>query len=183
MRELALHVLDVCENALRAGATRIDLTITEDTAADRLTIDIIDNGSGMDAEMSARARDPFFTTKHGRRIGLGLPLLEQAATATGGTVSVTPAPSGGTQVTATFGLAHPDRQPLGDLGGVVAMVLSGTSSLDIRLVYTYNGTVFVFDSGKLRNELDGLWVDHPAVVRFIRDRIRAGLDRRVIANP
>ena len=38
MQELSLNVLDVAENSVRAGATLIEITVEEDTAADRLTI-------------------------------------------------------------------------------------------------------------------------------------------------
>ena len=38
MRELALHILDVVENALEAHARLIELIVTEDHTADRLTI-------------------------------------------------------------------------------------------------------------------------------------------------
>ena len=38
VRELALHVLDILQNAVEAGATRVELTIDEDQPGDRLTI-------------------------------------------------------------------------------------------------------------------------------------------------
>lgn len=182
MLELALHVLDICENAVRAGATRIDITIREDTGADILNIEIVDNGSGMDPAVRLQALDPFFTTKQGRRIGLGLPLLAQAAEAAGGSVRILDAPSGGTRVIATFKLGHPDRQPVGDMGGVVAMLLSTTDTLDIKYTHIADGERFVFDSARLRAELEGLWVEHPAVIKFIRDSIRSGIERRKTAN-
>lgn len=182
MLELALHVLDICENAIRAGATRIDITLQEDTNANALTIEIVDNGSGMDPDVRSRALDPFFTTKQGKRIGLGIPLLAQAAEAAGGWVCVLDAPSGGTRVVALFELDHPDRQPVGDIGGVVAMLLSRTDTLDIRCTYYAHGEKFVFDSAHLRAELEGLWTEHPAVIRFIRDSIRSGIDRCNAAN-
>ncbi|MCX8043953.1 MAG: sensor histidine kinase [Desulfobacterota bacterium] len=177
MLELALHVLDIGENAIRAGATHLDIDIREDMASDMVSIDIVDNGSGMDPVLRSRALDPFFTTKPDRRIGLGLSLLAQSAEAAGGTVHITEAASGGTRVTATFRLHHPDRQPIGDLGGVIAMLLSRSSMLDIRLSYTGINSSFVFDSAKLRTELGGLWIEHPAVLTYIRDSIRAGIDR------
>jgi len=70
MLELSLHILDLLENSLEAGATRIELIIDEDLSADRLTIEVIDNGRGMDEETLARALDPFFTTRKTRS---GLP--------------------------------------------------------------------------------------------------------------
>ena len=37
MREIALHMADIAENSLAAGAARIKLSVTIDRAADRLT--------------------------------------------------------------------------------------------------------------------------------------------------
>ena len=50
MRELSLNVLDIAQNSLSAGATLVEITVTEDTAADQLTIVIKDNGRGMTGE-------------------------------------------------------------------------------------------------------------------------------------
>ena len=83
MEDLSLHVLDIAENAVAAGATRITILINENEARDLLTIRISDNGPGMTKEAARRALDPFFTTK-GKRTGLGLPLLAQAAEQCGG---------------------------------------------------------------------------------------------------
>ena len=50
MRELALNVMDVAQNSISAKADLIRLTVEEDTAADRLTIRLEDNGCGMTPE-------------------------------------------------------------------------------------------------------------------------------------
>ena len=78
MQDLSLHILDIVENSLAAGARRVEIRIAEDLRADRMTIEIVDDGCGMDEEMMKRALDPFFTTKTTRRVGLGLPLLAEA---------------------------------------------------------------------------------------------------------
>jgi len=75
MLELALHILDIAENSTRAGATLIEITIVEDLHEDVFSLEIRDNGSGMDQETLKKAMDPFYTTKKVRKIGLGLPML------------------------------------------------------------------------------------------------------------
>ena len=79
MLELAAHILDIAENSVRAGARLIEIDIDEDTAKDTLSIEIIDDGQGMKKEEIKKVLDPFYTTKTVRRVGLGLPLLADAA--------------------------------------------------------------------------------------------------------
>ena len=61
MQDLSLHILDVAENGVRAGADLINITIEENRRDDRLTITIEDNGRGMEPEFLAKVLDPFTT--------------------------------------------------------------------------------------------------------------------------
>ena len=122
MQDISLHILDIAENSIAAAASRIAITITEDTQHDLLYVEIRDNGRGMDEEMARRALDPFYTSKPGKRVGLGLPLLAQASREGGGRFEIESEPDGGTKLTATFMLNHPDRKPLGDVEGTVQML-------------------------------------------------------------
>ena len=79
MEDLSLHVLDIVENSVAAGADEIKIKITEDSKKDVLSLEVIDNGSGMDGETTKKALDPFYTTKTVRRFGFGLSLLSEAA--------------------------------------------------------------------------------------------------------
>lgn len=63
MLELSMHILDIVENSIRAGATLVSIAIEEDLEGDRFRIEITDDGSGMDAETCRKAVDPFYTTK------------------------------------------------------------------------------------------------------------------------
>ncbi len=119
MQDLALHILDLADNSLRAGATRVSVRVVEEPSADRLLVEISDNGRGMNRRTLARALDPFFTTKPGRPVGLGLALFAQAARESGGRLEVDSSPQRGTTLRAVFGLRHPDRKPLGDLRGTI----------------------------------------------------------------
>ncbi|MFH1006144.1 MAG: ATP-binding protein [Candidatus Latescibacterota bacterium] len=133
MEDLSLHVLDLAENAIRAKAKKISIAIREETEKDRLTICICDDGRGMDGEMVARALDPFFTTKRGKKVGLGLALFAQAAQETGGDLQIESRPGGGTQVTAHFVLSHPDMKPVGSMSETLATLITGNPA--IRFVF------------------------------------------------
>ena len=116
MQELSMNLLDIAQNSVAAGSTLTQITIAIDTAAKRLTLTIADNGKGMDEETVRRVTDPFYTTRTTRKVGLGLPLFQEAARATGGELTIRSAVGKGTTVEAFFTLGHIDLAPLGDLG-------------------------------------------------------------------
>ena len=139
MEDLSLHILDVVENSFAASATTIEISIDEDTAADRLSLVIRDDGNGMDEEVRQKALDPFFSTRTTRRIGLGLPLLAQAARESGGDLALESAPGEGTTVRAQFQLSHPDRKPLGDIAASLVAILAGRPHLEVCFDYRKDG--------------------------------------------
>ena len=51
LREISLHLLDIAENSVAAGAHTIQITIEEDLHNDRLKASIQDNGRGMDEQL------------------------------------------------------------------------------------------------------------------------------------
>jgi hypothetical protein len=115
MEDFSLHLLDVAQNALAAGANRIEIRIFEQIRENVMRIEIKDNGCGMDERTVKQALDPFYTTKPNKRVGLGLPLLAQAAREAGGDMEIQTSPGKGTAVIAKFQLGHPDLKPLGDM--------------------------------------------------------------------
>ena len=135
MEDLSLHILDIVENSVAAAADRIEILIDEDTRNDRLSLEIRDNGRGMDEATRKKALDPFYTTRTTRRVGLGLPLLAQAAREAGGTFELESEPGRGTLVKAVFQLSHPDRKPLGDIAATLQTILSGRPDLDLHFQY------------------------------------------------
>ncbi len=148
MEELSLHVLDIAENAIRANAKNIVIEISEDGYKDQLTICIKDDGDGMDKETIAKVLDPFFTTKDGKRVGLGLSLLSQMAQQTGGDLKIDSEIGNGTKVTATFRLSHPDIQPMGNIAETMATLIAGQPS--VRFILDYRKS-FYFDSHRKRD--------------------------------
>jgi anti-sigma regulatory factor (Ser/Thr protein kinase) len=145
MEDLSYHVLDLAENAVNAGATRIIILINENAARDVLTIRVADNGRGMPADAAARAFDPFFTTQR-KRTGLGLALLAQAARQCGGDVALAARPGGGTRVAARFRYRHIDRQPLTKMTETMMMLLLGHPEIDFHYRHRRNGRSFSFVS-------------------------------------
>ena len=79
MNEISLHILDILQNSIKAGATLITIVIEFDEEKGLLSVSITDNGCGMDEEYVQRVTDPFTTGRTTRRVGLGIPLLKLAA--------------------------------------------------------------------------------------------------------
>lgn len=176
MLELALHVLDIAENSSRAGASLIEITIVEDLGRDVFSMEIRDNGHGMDEQTMEKALDPFYTTKKVRRVGLGLPMLRQAAHNAGGRFSLQSKEGEGTVVHAEFRHSHIDRQPLGDIAGVIVMLILGNPDVDIVYTHRRNGNAYVLDTREIREGLGEVPLNTMEVLNLIRDNIREGLD-------
>lgn len=139
MNEFSLYVLDITMNSVRAGATEIKVSLQEEGGWLRFSVE--DNGCGMTAEQVAKLRDPFFTTRKTRNVGLGVPFLRMLSEMTEGEVTIESRDkesypeSHGTKITATFRLDHIDFIPLGDLCGTVVTLVQG--SPDIDFTYTH----------------------------------------------
>ena len=174
MRELSLHILDVLENSVEAGATRIELIITEDLPADRLTIQVKDNGRGMGPELLRNVLNPFVTTRKTRHVGLGLPLFAAAAQRCNGSLVVESQQGVGTVVTASFQHSHVDRAPLGDLTGALMGILMAERPCDLAVTHRVDGRTFEFDTADIRRELGDVPLSYPSVREWLREMIAQG---------
>ncbi len=149
MEDLSLHILDVAENAINASASLIEVEIEERPSEDLLVIVITDNGEGMDQEELERVLDPFYTTKDGKRVGLGLPFLAEAARQAGGDLVVSSTPGEGTEVKATFTLSNIDLKPLGDITATLQTLVVGHPEVDFKFRYTSGDEEVAFDTREI----------------------------------
>lgn len=129
MRDFSLHILDLMENSLRAGASIISVKVDEKPDSDELEIAVEDNGPGLSVP-AERAMDPYYTTKHGKRTGLGLSLFRAAVEQARGRVELRESPLGGTAVYARMQLNHIDRKPLGDLAAIFSSMVCTNPYVD-----------------------------------------------------
>ena len=171
MDDISLHILDIAENSIRAEATRIEIILTRDIKNDLLRVKLADNGRGMDAETLAKIRDPFFTTK-GKKTGLGIPLLAQAAEQTGGSVSIESAPDKGTRVSIVFHWSHVDRPAIGSMADTLITLIAGHPELDYVYEERENGRVFRFDTTEIKNDLENVPINIPEVLTTIRGMLK-----------
>lgn len=169
MPEISLNVLDVTQNSIRADATLIIITVTADRKKDTMTIVIKDNGCGMTKDQVTHVLDPFFTTRTTRKVGLGIPFFQYAATSTGGNFSIDSVVGEGTMVTASFILSHIDRMPLGDMTSTMHTLITLNNRIDFLYTYTVDDKSFTLDTREIRMILDEIPLDSPEVSNYIRE--------------
>ncbi len=175
MREISLHILDIVENGITAGADCIHIQVVESRADNLLKIIVRDNGRGIPAEKLDKLQDPFVTSRTTRRVGLGLPLLAAAAERCDGKMAVTAGAGGGTQVTATFGYNHIDRAPLGDMASTLTTLIMGNPQIDFVYTHIINNEEFILDTRELKEELGVDSLEDPMVIHQLGKSIRSAL--------
>ncbi len=175
MKDLALHILDILQNSVTAGAKLVQLGIEEIPSADKYIVTITDDGKGMSEEMVQQVTDPFFTTRTTRKVGLGLPLLKQNAERTGGSLIIDSKPGEGTKVTAVFSYSHIDRLPTGDIPGILALTASSYAEIDFIYKHHTPEGIFSFDTTEIKETLEGVPINNPQVITFMKDFIRDNL--------
>lgn len=176
MKELSLHILDIAENSINAGASHVTITVIENSEADLLRISIKDNGKGMTPEMAQQIIDPFFTSRTTRKVGLGIPLLKASAEMCNGFLNIHSSPGLGTEVEVEFQNSHIDRMPLGDLSGTFLHLVIGSPNVHWTFQYKLNDKSYIFDDQPIKEELDGIPLTEPLVLSFLKDEITSGIN-------
>lgn len=175
MEDISLHILDVAENGVIAGANLIKINVDEDVEGDTLRIMIEDNGRGMAPEFLERVLDPFVTTRTTRKVGLGLSLFQQSAREAGGDLSISSTPGLGTMVTVFMSHSHIDRKPMGDMAATMLTLIEGNPEVDFVYTHRKEAREYVLDTRELRSELEEIPLNSPVVVSLIRENLESGL--------
>lgn len=153
MKSLSLNILDIVQNSIRAKGDEITISITESVLRDMYSIAIRDNGTGIPGEIIGNVTDPFVTTRTTRKIGMGLPLLKYHAELTGGCLSIRSQQGEGTEVIATFCFSHLDRQPLGDIIGVLVILIAANPEIDFIYRHTTDAGCYIFSTKETKEYL------------------------------
>ena len=180
MKDLSMHIMDILQNSTRAKANNITLEVLENHDADTLTLVFKDDGCGMSAETVEKVTNPFFTTRTTRKVGLGLPLLKQNTEQTGGSMKIDSEVGVGTTVTAVFGLTHLDRPPMGDLAGTMVLTIAAHPEIHFILHFQRikdgkEETDYVLDTDELYEALDGVSMQEPEVMAYIKEMVEENL--------
>ena len=176
MKEIALHLLDIVQNSVTAGASHVDISF--DLAADgMLTMRVQDDGKGMSKEFVERVQSPFVTTRSTRKVGLGIPLLTQNAMLSGGDVKIESEPGRGTVITARFGTGSIDCLPLGDLASTMASIIMGSPDApEFSLACRSQAGEMSFSTEEIRPVLEGVSLAEPDVVQWIQQSLQEEIE-------
>lgn len=179
MREIALHILDLAENSVSAGASIITITIIEDLLRNQLSIKIEDDGKGMDQETVARVIDPFVTSRTTRKVGLGIPLLKAAAEGCNGHFEITSELGVGTAIMIEFEYDHIDRMPLGNVADTFLNLL--IAHPENHWVFNYTNIQksnemheFNFDDQPVKELLGDIPLTEPSVLSYLKNLFSEG---------
>lgn len=175
MVDLSLHILDLMENSLRAGASVICITVEEKRVEDWMAIVVEDNGRGFPVPPE-RASDPFYTTKKGKRTGLGLSLFRTAAEQAGGQLTFGTSKLGGAWVQATLRLSHVDRVPLGDLASSFSSMVCANPDVDLWCILRVDDRESEIKVSEVMQEISPPDRGGLAVARLVSEKIKTGME-------
>lgn len=111
LQQVLINLLTNAHHALRQVAPPRRITVTTRASADRITIEVSDNGPGIPPELAPRIFEPFFTTKAaGEGTGLGLPLSRSIVAGHGGTISMESTPGSGASFRVELPVSPPSQE-------------------------------------------------------------------------
>lgn len=177
MDEIALNILDIAYNSIRAHASLIEIKIVDSTSNNIIDLMIKDNGEGMDKETVLKVTDPFYTTRTTRKVGLGIPLLKQMAELTGGTLHIESVPDSGTCLKARFIKNHIDTPMMGNITDTMLTLIQANENIDYIFEYKTDQNLFCFDTREMKSILGDVKMTEPEVLLWLKDYIKEGLKK------
>jgi signal transduction histidine kinase len=112
--DLKQVLLNLVLNAVEAAPEGSPVEIVASRSGDRVVLEVLDRGPGLDAATEGRIFDPFFTTKDDvQGVGLGLYTADGLVRSAGGTLSASNrAPGPGARFTVDLPAAGPKAGPV-----------------------------------------------------------------------
>jgi len=175
MKDLSLHILDIVQNSISAKATFINIIIEENPLENSYRLFIKDNGKGIPKEMVDKVTDPYTTSRTTRKVGLGLPLLKMNAERTGGYLKISSEVGKGTEVEAFFVYDHIDRLPIGDIAGVITILVSANPLIEFIYSHQVNEEKYVFDTREIKEALDDVAINDIHIIKYLKEMIHENL--------
>ena len=174
MRELALHILDIVQNSVRAQASMVLVEINENPELNELTITIVDDGTGMTPEQVEHVKDPFFTSRTTRKVGFGIPFFRDTAQQSGGDLEIESELGTGTEVTARMKLDHINLLPLGNMAETMEIIILSNPEINFIYRHIIGVRIFELNTANLTQFAGPAGVDFQAL-RAMKQQIEQGV--------
>jgi len=171
LRDISLHILDLAQNSVTAGAEKIEIVIDCDENSEFLTLSIKDNGCGMTAEFLASVTDPFTTSRTTRKVGMGIPFFKLACEQAGGEFSIYSVMNEGTELKGSLEVENIDRLPIGDVGDTVAFLISSSPQTRFLLTLKSLNGDFCFDTEAVKEEIGEVPITEYEILQWIKEYI------------
>ncbi|PHV71472.1 ATP-binding protein [Sporanaerobium hydrogeniformans] len=175
MRELALHLLDIMQNSIKAGATHIHLEVSEQVLQNKLILKVEDNGKGMSKEMCNQVIHPYVTTRTLRKVGLGIPLLYQLCKECEGELKIESELGRGTKLEATLVYNHIDRLPLGNIASTLGTVIMAKPEITYTYRHFYNEKCFELSTEQIKEVLEGVPIENLEIIAWLENYIEINI--------
>ncbi len=175
MRDLSLHILDIVQNSINAGASEVTVHMGHNVENNSLVLEIIDDGMGMDADFLNRVDDPFVTTRTSRKVGLGISLLKESALKSGGNFKITSEKNKGTKVNAIFPIHNIDRLPLGNVSDTLIALLKANPDVRFVVLMDSKNGEFRLDTAEILEILKGVSITEFEVLNWLKEYVDDGI--------
>lgn len=176
MRDLSLHLMDILQNSIVAGATQITILYEELPQNHTLTISIEDNGCGMDTPSLEKITNPFYTTRTTRDVGLGIPLFKMSAEATKGSFFIGSTLGKGTHLQGFFRTDHINMIPQGDTAGTLHLMMTGNPELSFHFTQKKGDQQFSVSTDELHSILgEDIPLSHPDISLWLKSYLEEGI--------
>ncbi len=171
MKDISMHVLDIASNCVRAKSKNVLIRLEENIKENKLIFYIEDDGCGIEKDFLADIKNPFTTSRTLRKVGLGIPLLNDNCVLTGGSLDIESKVGVGTKLRAVMGYDNIDRPPLGDMAMTISSIISSNEDIDIKYEYIYNDESFSVSTSELKAILGDVSLKEVEIVKWLRDYI------------
>ncbi len=176
MQEIAMNILDIVYNSIKAKAKLIKILIIDSILENVISVEIIDDGCGMDEATVEKVTSPFYTTRTTRKVGLGVPLFKENVEATGGHFLIESEPGKGTRIMGSFVKDHLDTPPMGDIIATMVTLLQANADIDYLFKYRTDENEFVLDTKEVKQMLDGVPINEPEIIIWLKDYMKEGIN-------
>lgn len=173
MEQVCDHLMELAETSTAAGAGLIEIHIREDVPADKMIVEVRDDGPGFDEKLLAEAGKADAPGS----LGLSLTLFARTCLEAGGSIHVGNRDKGGGLVRGELQLSHAARKPLGDVNETLITLMMSSPGVNWVLRHEKiqeggaEGALYL-NTGEIREQVGGMSLAHPEVIRRIRASLR-----------